>query len=100
MSVGTIADVVVKLHHSLSSHSTFQKNDRTPNHQSFYYGLLEVLEAVESQEQAQELLQWYDRQLFPGQESAKEPAPNSSLARMCAQMSITRNAAAVTVLAE
>ncbi|KAF8528608.1 hypothetical protein JB92DRAFT_773097 [Gautieria morchelliformis] len=100
MSVGAIADAVVKLRHSLSSHSTFQKNDRTSNNQLFYYGLLEVLEAVESQEQVWELLQWYDRRLFPGQESAKEPAPNSALARMCTQMGITRNAAAVNVSAE
>ncbi|KAF8505102.1 hypothetical protein JB92DRAFT_3122720 [Gautieria morchelliformis] len=100
MSVGAIADAVVKLHHSLSSHSTFQKNDRTSNNQLFYYGLLEVLEVVESQEQVRELLQWYDRRLFPGQESTKEPAPNSALARMRTQMGITRNAAAVNVSAE
>ncbi|KAF8525440.1 hypothetical protein JB92DRAFT_2784212 [Gautieria morchelliformis] len=100
MSVGAIADAVVKLRHSLSSHSTFQKNDRKSNNQLFYYGLLEVLEAIESQEQVRELLQWYDRRLFPGQESAKEPAPHSALARMRTQMGITRNAAAVNVSAE
>ena len=53
--------IIYKLRHSLSSQTTFQRNDKISQNEAFYYGLLEILEASEAKEQVSELIRWYNK---------------------------------------
>ncbi|KAJ2929068.1 hypothetical protein H1R20_g8025, partial [Candolleomyces eurysporus] len=61
----SIAYIATQLRFALCSASTFSRTDRVTDSEYFYNLIVELLEDPEEREEADELLRWWNRQIFP-----------------------------------
>lgn len=78
---GSIAYIATQLRFSLSSVAVFSRSDLTTDSERFYNSVLEILYDAEEKEEVDELLLWWNRQIFPSYSSARRvPTGNNTLA--------------------
>jgi hypothetical protein len=77
------------------SAQVFSRTDLVTDSERFYNSILELLIDLEEQEEVEQLLLWWNRQIFPlYTESERLPSKNSALARIRAKRAEYRAAAA------
>jgi hypothetical protein len=81
----------------LSSAQVFSRTDFVTDSERFYNSILDLLNDPEEKEEVEQLLLWWNRQIFPlYTESEPLPSKNSALARICAKRA--ENQAVVAVI--
>ncbi|KAG2138538.1 hypothetical protein DEU56DRAFT_912402 [Suillus clintonianus] len=76
-------DVPLKVRFALSSSSVFSRTDTVTDSETFYHSLLDLLEDPEECKEVDELLTWWNRQVFPTSSAAKRPiSANSALSKI------------------
>lgn len=77
------SDDVSQLRFALSSASVFCRTDKETDSESFYTSVLEVFEDPEEQDEVRDLMQWWNRQIFPSFSNVRRLVPtNSALSRI------------------
>ncbi|KAG2152839.1 hypothetical protein DEU56DRAFT_727563 [Suillus clintonianus] len=67
----------------LNSSSVFSRTDTTTDSETFYHSLLDLFEDPDECNEVDELLTWWNRQVFPTSSAAKRPiSANSALAKI------------------
>ncbi|KAG2120555.1 uncharacterized protein F5147DRAFT_563507 [Suillus discolor] len=74
----------VQLHHTFfRSSSVFSRTDTATDSETFYHSLLDLLEDPDESREVDELLMWWNRQVFPTSATAKRPiTANSALSKI------------------
>ncbi|KAG6904345.1 hypothetical protein DXG01_010820, partial [Tephrocybe rancida] len=72
---------------ALSSASTFSRTDIFTDSERFYHTVLATLHDPEELDDVNPLLEWWNRQVFPGfeQQASRSANPKSALARIKAR---------------
>ncbi|KAG1844471.1 hypothetical protein F4604DRAFT_1516009, partial [Suillus subluteus] len=79
----SIAYIAMQVQFALSSSSVFSWTDTTTDSETFYHSLLDLLEDPDESKEVDELLMWWNRQVFPTSSAAKRPiSANSTLAKI------------------
>ncbi|KAH6897566.1 hypothetical protein BKA70DRAFT_1438169 [Coprinopsis sp. MPI-PUGE-AT-0042] len=65
VTVASIAYIAAQVGFGLSSSPVFSRTDLITDSESFYVSIITLLEDPEEQDEVQELLKWWDRQVFP-----------------------------------
>ncbi|KAG1765163.1 hypothetical protein EV702DRAFT_1204689 [Suillus placidus] len=75
--------VRLKVRFALSSSSVFSQTDTTTDSETFYHSILDLLEDPEECQEVDDLLTWWNRQVFPTSSAAKRPiSANSALSKI------------------
>ncbi|KAG2141304.1 hypothetical protein DEU56DRAFT_734239 [Suillus clintonianus] len=83
VTVASIAYIATQVRFALSSSSVFSRTDTTTDSEMFYHSLLDLLEDTEESLEVDELLTWWNRQIFPTSSAAKRPiSANSALSKI------------------
>ncbi|KAG2108986.1 uncharacterized protein F5147DRAFT_745644 [Suillus discolor] len=64
---------------ALSSSSVFSRTDTATDSETFYHSLLDLLEDPDESREVDELLMWWNRQVFPTSAAAKRPITANSV---------------------
>ncbi|KAG1860338.1 hypothetical protein F4604DRAFT_1930222 [Suillus subluteus] len=76
-------DARLKVRFALSSSSVFSRTDTSTDSETFYHSLLDLLEDPEECREVDELLIWWNCQVFPASSAAKRPiSANSALSKI------------------
>ncbi|KAG1888047.1 uncharacterized protein F5891DRAFT_1199334 [Suillus fuscotomentosus] len=76
-------NIPLKVRFALSSSSVFSRTDTTTDSETFYHSLLDLLEDPEESQEVDELLTWWNRQIFPASSAARRPiSANSALSKI------------------
>lgn len=81
MTQATLASIVytaTQVRFALSSSATFTRSDTTTDSERFYNSLLEFLEDPDESAEVDNLLVWWNRQVFPTYSSAQRPITKES----------------------
>jgi hypothetical protein len=79
----SIAYVATQARFALSSSPVFSRTDTVTDSETFYNSILDFLEDIDEQEEVNDLLVWWNRQIFPSYSSARPPpVENCPLARL------------------
>ncbi|KIM76841.1 hypothetical protein PILCRDRAFT_77388 [Piloderma croceum F 1598] len=79
----SIAYVATQVRFALSSSPVFSRADTVTDSERFYNSVVDLFDDVEEREEVNDLLTWWNRQIFPGYSSARRPVcKNSALARI------------------
>ncbi|KAG6913306.1 hypothetical protein DXG01_007853 [Tephrocybe rancida] len=83
----SIAYVAVQVRFALSSSTTFSRTDRLSDSERFYSTVLATLHDPEELVETNQLLEWWNRQVFPGQQdqACRSSDPKTALARIKAR---------------
>jgi hypothetical protein len=69
----------------------FTRTDISTDSERFYNSILDLLDDTDEKQEVDELLLWWNRQIFPSHSSARTAAPaNSALARIRAIRAIKK----------
>ncbi|KIJ58976.1 hypothetical protein HYDPIDRAFT_44219 [Hydnomerulius pinastri MD-312] len=80
----SITYVATQAHFSLTSAQVFSRTDLVTNSEHFYNSILELLDDPEEKDEVDQLLIWWNRQVFPlYSDMERMPSKNSALARIC-----------------
>ncbi|KAG1736824.1 hypothetical protein EDD22DRAFT_982373 [Suillus occidentalis] len=71
VTIGSLAYIATQVQFALSSSSVFSQTDTTTDSETFYHSLLDLLEDLEECKEVDELLTWWNRQVFPASSAAK-----------------------------
>ncbi|KAG1791016.1 uncharacterized protein HD556DRAFT_1241238 [Suillus plorans] len=83
VTVASIAYIATQVRFALTSLSVFSRTDTATNSETFYHSLLDLLEDPEESKEVDELLVWWNRQVFPTSSAAKRPiTANSALSKI------------------
>ncbi|KAG1754733.1 uncharacterized protein EDB91DRAFT_1233614 [Suillus paluster] len=83
VTIASIAYIATQVRFALSSSSVFSRTDTTTDSETFYHSLLDLLEDPDKSEEVEELLTWWNRQVFPTSSAAKRPLSiNSALSNI------------------
>ncbi|KAG1898670.1 uncharacterized protein F5891DRAFT_1236291 [Suillus fuscotomentosus] len=83
VTIASIAYIATQVLFSLSSSSVFSRTNTTTDSETFYHSLLDLLEDPDEYKEIDELLTWWNRQVFPTSSAAKRPiSTNSALAKI------------------
>ncbi|KAG1763204.1 hypothetical protein EV702DRAFT_1182809 [Suillus placidus] len=83
VTVASIAYIATQVQFTLTSLSVFSRTDTATNSETFYHSLLDLLEDPEESKEVNELLVWWNRQVFPTSSAAKRPiTANSALLKI------------------
>ncbi|KAG1863918.1 hypothetical protein F4604DRAFT_1586688 [Suillus subluteus] len=83
VTIASIAYIATQVRFALSSSSVFSRTDTVTASETFYHSLLDLLEDPEECKEVDELLTWWNRQVFPTSSAAKRPiSANSALSRI------------------
>ncbi|KAG2752732.1 hypothetical protein P692DRAFT_201838219 [Suillus brevipes Sb2] len=83
VTIASISYIATQVRFALSSSSVFSRTDTTTDSETFYYSLLDLLEDPEECQEVNELLMWWNRQVFPTSSAAKRPvSANSALSKI------------------
>lgn len=83
----------------MSSTQVFSRTDLVTDSERFYNSILDLLGDAEEREEVEQLLLWWNRQIFPlYTESERLPSKSSALARIRAKRAERAAAAAVVVI--
>ncbi|KIM77880.1 hypothetical protein PILCRDRAFT_824854 [Piloderma croceum F 1598] len=82
----SIAYLATQVRFALSSSPVFSRTDTVTDSERFYNSMLDLFEDVEEKEEVNDLLTWWNRQIFPAYSSARRAVcKNSALARIKAK---------------
>ncbi|KAG2739370.1 hypothetical protein P692DRAFT_20881875 [Suillus brevipes Sb2] len=82
-TIASIAYVATQVRFALTSSSVFSRTDTTTDLETFYHSLLDLLEDPDESKEVDELLIWWNRQVFPTSSAAKRNvAANSALSKI------------------
>ncbi|KAG1852374.1 hypothetical protein C8R48DRAFT_749840 [Suillus tomentosus] len=83
VTIASLAYIATQVRFALSSSSVFSRTDTTTDSETFYHSLLDLLEDPEEYKEIDELLTWWNRQVFPTSSAAKRPiSANSALSKI------------------
>ncbi|KAH6907544.1 hypothetical protein BKA70DRAFT_1427919 [Coprinopsis sp. MPI-PUGE-AT-0042] len=83
MTRTSLAYIGIQVRFSLTSASIFSCSDSETDSETFYNSILDLLKDPEEQEEAKDLLIWWDKQIFPLFSNTKQVLPtNSAFARI------------------
>ncbi|KAG1899724.1 uncharacterized protein F5891DRAFT_953484 [Suillus fuscotomentosus] len=83
VTIASIAYIATQVRFALSSSSVFSRTDTTTDSETFYHSLLDLLEDPEESQEVDELLTWWNRQIFPASSAARRPiSANSALSKI------------------
>ncbi|KIM89596.1 hypothetical protein PILCRDRAFT_60503 [Piloderma croceum F 1598] len=83
VTAASIAYIATQIRFALSSSPVFSKTDTVTDSERFYNSILDFLEEPDEKEEVDELLVWWNRQIFPSYSSARPPpVKNCPLARL------------------
>jgi len=79
----SVAYIVTQVRFALSSSPLFSRTDTVTDSERFYNTVLDLLEDIDRAEEVNDLIAWWNRQIFPNYSSAQRPVcKNSALARI------------------
>ncbi|KIM74367.1 hypothetical protein PILCRDRAFT_14512 [Piloderma croceum F 1598] len=79
----SIAYIATQVRFALSSSPVFSRADIATDSERFYNTVLELFEDIDEQEEVNELMIWWNRQVFPNYPSSRRPlCKNSALVRI------------------
>ncbi|KAG1879046.1 hypothetical protein F4604DRAFT_1880062 [Suillus subluteus] len=94
VTIASIAYITTQVRFSLSSSSVFSRTDTSMDSETFYHSLLDLFEDPDESKEVDELLTWWNRQVFPTSSAAKWPiSANSALSKIQIKRLATKNAA-------
>ncbi|KAG1892879.1 uncharacterized protein F5891DRAFT_963835, partial [Suillus fuscotomentosus] len=94
VTIASVAYIATQVRFALSSSSVFSRTDTTTDSETFYHSLLDLLEDPEECQEVDELLTWWNRQVFPTSSAAKRPiSANSALSKIRQKRLALRQAA-------
>ncbi|KAG1806688.1 uncharacterized protein HD556DRAFT_1428723 [Suillus plorans] len=70
-TIASIAYVATQVRFALTSSLVFSRTDTTTDSETFYHSLLDLLEDPDESKEVDELLIWWNRQVFPTSSAAK-----------------------------
>ncbi|KAG1811078.1 hypothetical protein EV424DRAFT_1542623 [Suillus variegatus] len=83
VTIASLAYIATQVRFALSLSSVFSRTDTTTDSETFYHSLLDLLEDPEEYKEINELLTWWNRQVFPTSSVAKRPiSANSALSKI------------------
>ncbi|KAG2738549.1 hypothetical protein P692DRAFT_20758318 [Suillus brevipes Sb2] len=83
VTIASISYIATQVRFALSSSSVFSRTNTTTDSETFYHSLLDLLEDPEECQEVNELLTWWNRQVFPTLSAAKRPvSTNSALSKI------------------
>ncbi|KAG2113277.1 hypothetical protein BD769DRAFT_1673813 [Suillus cothurnatus] len=83
VTIASISYIATQVQFALSSSSVFSRTDMTTDSETFYHSLLDLLEDPEECKEVDELLTWWNQQVFPTSSAAKQPiSTNSALSKI------------------
>ncbi|KAG2110711.1 hypothetical protein DEU56DRAFT_749779 [Suillus clintonianus] len=83
VTIASIAYVATQVRFALSSSSVFSRTDTTMDSETFYHSLLDLFEDPDESKEVEELLTWWNRQVFPTSSAAKRSiSANSALSKI------------------
>ncbi|KAG1850564.1 hypothetical protein C8R48DRAFT_613481 [Suillus tomentosus] len=83
VTVASIAYIATQVRFALTSSSVFSRTDTTTDSETFYHSLLDLLEDTDESKEVDELLVWWNRQVFPTSSAAKRSiTANSALSKI------------------
>ncbi|KAG2130214.1 hypothetical protein DEU56DRAFT_914838 [Suillus clintonianus] len=83
VTIASLAYIATQVRFALSSSSVFSRTDTTTDSETFYHSLLDLLEDPEECQEVDDLLTWWNHQVFPASSAAKRPiSANSALSRI------------------
>ncbi|KAG1789484.1 uncharacterized protein HD556DRAFT_1433656 [Suillus plorans] len=82
VTIASIAYVATQVRRRISS-SVFSRTDTTTDSENVYHSLLDLFEDPEESKEVDDLLTWWNRQVFPTSSAAKRPiSANSALSKI------------------
>ncbi|KAG1886555.1 hypothetical protein F4604DRAFT_1877826 [Suillus subluteus] len=78
VTIASVAYIATQVRFALSSSSVFSQTDTTTDSETFYHSLLDLLEDPEECQEVDELLTWWNRQVFPTSSAARRPISSNS----------------------
>ncbi|KAG1888384.1 hypothetical protein F4604DRAFT_2032929 [Suillus subluteus] len=85
ITIASLAYIATQVHRAimLLSSSVFSRTNTSTDSETFYHSLLDLLEDPEECREVDELLIWWNRQVFPASSAAKRPiSANSTLSKI------------------
>ncbi|KAG1769425.1 hypothetical protein EDD22DRAFT_996534 [Suillus occidentalis] len=83
VTVASIAYITTQVRFALTSSSVFSRTDTATDSETFYHSLLDLLEDTDESKEVNELLIWWNRQVFPASSAAKRTiTANSALSKI------------------
>ncbi|KIJ58642.1 hypothetical protein HYDPIDRAFT_102277 [Hydnomerulius pinastri MD-312] len=80
----SIAYVATQTRFALTSAQVFSRTDLVTDSERFYTSIIELLDDPDEKDEVNQLLTWWNRQVFPLYSDAERlPSKNSALARIC-----------------
>jgi len=93
VTAASIAYIATQVRFALSSSAVFSRTDTVTDSERFYNSVLEFFEDPDEHDDVQELLVWWNRQIFPGYSSAQRaPAKDGARAIMKAKRAMMKQA--------
>ncbi|KAG2093353.1 uncharacterized protein F5147DRAFT_747948 [Suillus discolor] len=83
VTIASIAYVATQVRFAISSSSVFSRTHTTTDSETFYHSLLDLFEDPEESKEVDDLLTWWNHQVFPTSSAAKQPiSANSALSKI------------------
>ncbi|KAJ3533220.1 hypothetical protein NMY22_g7421 [Coprinellus aureogranulatus] len=83
VTAASIAYIATQLRFALSSASVFCRTDKETDSETFYTSVLELFEDPEEQDEVRDLIEWWNRRIFPSFSNIRRVVPaNSALSRI------------------
>ncbi|KAG1863295.1 hypothetical protein C8R48DRAFT_602829 [Suillus tomentosus] len=83
VTIASMAYIATQIRFALSSSSVFSRTDTVTDSETFYHSLLDLLEDPDESKEVDELLVWWNHQVFPTSAAAKRPiTANSALSKI------------------
>ncbi|KAG1869706.1 hypothetical protein C8R48DRAFT_597597 [Suillus tomentosus] len=79
VTIASMAYIATQVRFALSSSSVFSRTDTTTDSETFYHSLLDLFEDPDESTEVDELLTWWNRQVFPNSSAAKRPITANSV---------------------
>ncbi|KAG1724587.1 hypothetical protein EDD22DRAFT_789870 [Suillus occidentalis] len=79
----SVAYIATQVRFAICSSSVFSRTDTTTDSETFYHSLLDLLEDTDERREVQDLMVWWNRQIFPTSSAAKRSlTANSALSKI------------------
>ncbi|KAG1890410.1 hypothetical protein F4604DRAFT_1876902 [Suillus subluteus] len=83
ITIASMAYIATQVRFTLNSSSVFSRTDTATDSETFYHSLLDLLEDPDKSKEVDELLVWWNRQVFPTSSAARWPiTANSALSKI------------------
>ncbi|KAG2737704.1 hypothetical protein P692DRAFT_20883308 [Suillus brevipes Sb2] len=93
----SVAYIATQVRFAICSSSVFSRTDTTTDSETFYHSLLDLLEDTDERREVQDLMVWWNRQIFPTSSAAKRSlTANSALSKIRQKRAALKDANATT----